>query len=406
MAFGTALSGLSAAQTDLNVTANNIANSATTGYKESRTEFAELFSSSLQGVSSRQAGNGVSVTAVSQQFAQGDVETTSNSLDLAISGSGFFVVSDGGSLQYTRAGAFSTDNNGYVVNSSGQRLQVYAATGDGRFDTSQTVDLQMQTSVSAPRATETASADFNLASNATAPTTATFDPDDSSSYNNATTMTVYDSLGATHSASMYFVKGANANEWTVHMTVDGTEVGTGATLTYNSSGQLTSPANGEVNFGTYATGTGAEDLDITFDFSESTQYGNSFSVSTLSQDGYTTGELSSITVDDSGIVQANYTNGEAVALGQVAIVTFANQQGLQKVDNTNWIETYASGQPVYGTAGSSNYGQIQSGALESSNVDLTQELVNMIVAQRNYQANAQMISTEKSITETVINMAR
>lgn len=353
-----------------------------------------------------QPGNGVSVTAVSQQFAQGDVETTSNSLDLAISGSGFFVVSDGGSLQYTRAGAFSTDNNGYVVNSSGQRLQVYAATSDGRFDTSQTVDLQMQTSVSAPRATETASADFNLASNATAPTTATFDPEDSSSYNNATTMTVYDSLGATHSASMYFVKGAAANEWTVHMTVDGTEVGTGATLTYNSSGQLTSPVNGQINFGTYATGTGAEDMDITFDFGDSTQYGNSFSVSTLSQDGYTTGELSSITVDDSGIVQANYTNGEAVALGQVAIATFANQQGLQKVDNTNWIETYGSGQPVYGTAGSSNYGQIQSGALESSNVDLTQELVNMIVAQRNYQANAQMISTEKSITETVINMAR
>lgn len=406
MSFGIALSGLAAAQTDLNVTANNISNSATTGFKQSRTEFSELYSASLQGVSATQEGNGVKVASISQQFSQGNLTSTDSSLDLAISGSGFFAVSDNGSLEYTRSGAFSKDNSGYVVNSSGQRLQVYAANDDGTFNTSTLTDLRMQTSESAPAATTEAEAIFNLPADAEEPATATLDPADSTSYNKATSLTVYDSLGAAHTGTLYFAKTANANEWNASLYVDGAAVGTAQTLSYSSSGELTSPASGQVSFGAYTPATGADDIDVTFNFSESTQYGDTFSVSSLSQNGYTTGQLTDVTVDGSGVVQANFTNGQSRSLGQVAVVNFANPQGLQQVDGTNWVETFASGQPVNGQAGNAEFGQIQSGSLEASNVDLTEQLVNMIVAQRNYQANAQMISTEKSITETVINMAR
>lgn len=412
MAFGIALSGLAAAQTDLDVTANNISNSETTGFKQSRTEFAELFSSSLQGVSSLQPGNGVRVSSVAQQFSQGNITNTSNSLDLAVNGSGFFAVSEGGALQYTRDGAFQTDASGYVVNSAGQRLQVYPSIGGTAFNTSTLSDLQLQTGQNAPSSTTKAQTIFNLPANATPPTTTTFDPADSTSYNNSTSLTVYDSLGAAHTGTMYFVKTATANQWDSRLYVDGTAVGTGTpavytqTLTYSSAGALTAPAAGTLSYGTYTPATGANALSINFDVSQSTQYGNTFGTTSITQDGYTTGQLTGITVDSSGVVQANYTNGQSVSLGKVALVNFSNPQGLQKLDGTNWAETFSSGQPVHGSAGASGFGQLQSGALESSNVDITKQLVNMIVAQRNYQSNAQMISTEKSITQTIIDMAR
>ena len=412
MAFGIALSGISAAQTDLDVTANNISNSESTGFKESRTEFAELFSTSLQGVSSLQPGNGTRVARIAQQFSQGNIQTSSNSLDMAINGSGFFVVSDAGALQYTRAGAFNPDANGVVVNAAGQHLQAYPALNNGAFNTSTMGDLKVQATQSAPSATTTAQTVFNLPANAAQPTVATFDPTNAASYNNATSITVYDSLGAAHTSTIYFVKTATANQWQTRLYVDGTAVTSGAppvatqTLTYSSAGALTTPASGQVNFGTYTPTTGANVLNISFDLSKTSQYGSSFGVSSVSQDGYTTGQLTGITVDPSGVVQANFTNGQSTALGKVALVNFASPNGLQKVDGTNWVETFASGQPVLGSSGASGFGQLQSGATEASNVDITKQLVNMIVAQRNYQANAQMISTEKSITETIINMAR
>jgi flagellar hook protein FlgE len=412
MAFGIALSGLSAAQSDLDVTANNISNSETSGFKQSRTEFAELFSSSLQGVSSLQPGNGVRVSSVSQQFSQGNIQNTSNSLDLAVNGSGFFAVSGGGALQYTRAGAFQTDASGFVVNSAGQRLQVYPATTVGNFNTSTLSDLQLQTGQNAPSATTTAQMSFNLPANATQPTTATFDPSDPTSFNNQTSLTVYDSLGAAHTGTVYFAKTATANQWDSYLYIDGTAVGSGApavykqTLTYSSAGALTAPVSGSLSYGTYTPATGANALSIGFDVSNSTQYGNTFGTTSITQDGYTTGQLTGITVDSSGVVQANFTNGQSNSLGKVALVNFSNPQGLQKLDGTSWAETFGSGQPVHGSAGTSGFGQLQSGALEASNVDITKQLVNMIVAQRNYQSNAQMISTEKNITQTIIDMAR
>lgn len=412
MSFGIALSGINAAQSDLAVTANNVANSQTTGFKQGRSEFAELFAVSPQGVSRTQTGHGVKFSAVAQQFSQGNIDTTGNSLDLAISGQGFFVLSDAGALAYSRAGAFQTDNAGYVVNTEGQRLQVYPATSNGGFNTANTSDLRLVTSDSAPSATTSAEVDFNLPSTDTQPT-APFDPTDTRSYNWTRSITIYDSLGAAHTASFYFVKQdpdaaatppIGPNTWQTRLYVDGAAVGAAETLEYSPDGALTAPAAGTINFGTFTPTTGASPVNVTYNFSQATQFGDNFSMTRVVQDGYTTGRLVGISIDSTGVVQARYTNGRSIALGQVAIANFANPQGLQSVGNTNWAETFTSGQALNGQAGNSGFGLVQSGSLEQSNVDLTAQLVKMIVAQRFFQANAQMISTEDQITQSIINM--
>jgi flagellar hook protein FlgE len=321
-----------------------------------------------------------------------------------MSGQGFFVLSDDGASAYTRAGAFQIDNSGYVVNSEQQRLQVYPPSTTGGFNTSTLSDLRLVTNDSAPNPTSNAEVVYNLPANAAVPITAVFDPADPTSYNNATSLTVFDSLGAAHTASMYFAKTANPNEWQSRLYVDGTAVGAAQTLQYSNTGVLTSPANGQVGFPAYTPATGAAPLTLNFDLSRSSQYGDSFSVTSVTQDGYTTGRLIGIDVDSTGVVQARFTNGRSLQLGQVAIANFANAQGLQQLGNTNWAETFGSGQAVRGQAGNSGFGLIQSGALESSNVDITAQLVNMITAQRNFQANAQMIQTADQVTQTIINI--
>src|SRR5262245_27159124 len=404
MTFRLALSGLNAAQADLTVTANNIANTATNGFKGSRAEFAELFSVSPQGVSSNAIGNGVRVTNVAQQFTQGNIDFTDNSLDLALGGQGFFMLNDGGALAYTRAGAFQVDNQGYVVNARQQRLQVYPPSADGQFNTGALTDIQLVTSESAPAATTNVDVTLNLPANAAPPTVATFDPANVNSYNNATSLTTYDSLGAAHTATMYFVKTANPNERTTQLYVDGNAVGTAQTLEYDNTGALIDPANGEITFPAYTPATGAADMDMTFNFADTTQYGGNFTVNAITQDGYTTGRLIGMDIDSTGVVQARFTNGRSLALGQVALANFSNPQGLQQLGDTNWAETFGSGQALRGQAGNSGFGLVQSGALEASNVDITEQLVNMITAQRNFQANAQMISTADAITQTIINI--
>jgi len=411
MSFGIALSGLDAAQSNLNVTANNIANSATTGFKSSTANFAELFAVSPQGVSDTQIGNGVQLQQVEQQFSQGDIQTTGNSLDLALSGNGFFTVSSGGTDQFTRAGSFQTNANGEVVNAAGQNLQVYAPTANGSFNTTSLTNLVIPTGDSAPAATTTASLAFNLPAASTAPTATPFDPTNANSYNQSTSMTVYDSLGAAHTASFYFVN-TGGSTWNAYEYVDGNAVNAApVALTYSNSGALTGVTDAAggtdptaVSFGTYAPTTGAAPLKIAYNMSDSTQYGNTFGVTAITQNGFTTGQISGVSVSSTGVVQANYTNGQSTALGQVAVANFADQQALQQVGNTNWEQTFASGQPVYGQAGGSGVGLIESGSLEESNVDITAQLVNMITAQRAFQANAEMVSTENSITQTVINI--
>ncbi len=404
MTFRVALSGLNAASADLGVTANNIANSATTGFKESRTEFSELFAVSSQGVASLATGSGVKVSDISQQFGQGNIDFTDNSLDLAISGSGFFTISDNGALAYTRAGAFKTNADGYVVNSQGSRLQVYPALSDGGFNTGALSDLRLVTKESAPVATTGVNMLMNLPASATAPPTATFDPADSSSFNRATSLTVYDSLGAAHTATVYFVKGATDNAWQSHLCIDGAQVGGAQNLQFSDTGALTTPSNGINTYAAYSPATGAADMNVSLNFFGSTQYGSNFTVSSITQDGYTTGRLVGMDIDKSGMVQARFTNGRSLSMGQVALANFANDNGLQPLTDSNWAETFASGQALRGQAGNSGFGVIQSGALEASNVDITTQLVNMITAQRNFQANAQMISTADQITQTIINI--
>ena len=405
MSFDIALSGVDAANTDLNVISNNIANVDTTGFKESDTEFADVYAQTQQGVASTATGNGVAVADVAQQFGQGNITTTSNNLDLALSGNGFFVLSNNGAISYTRNGAFQVNQNGDLVDSSGDMVQGYLPLATGGFNTGELSDMQLTTAESSPQATTTAAINVNLPSNATAPADATFSPTDPASYTNSTSLTVYDSLGAAHTAQLYFIKGATANQWTTQLYVDGTPVGAAPqALDFSTSGALTTPANGQIAFDGYTPATGAAAMNMTFDFSGSTQYGDSFGVNSIDPTGYTTGSLTGISISSTGVVQANFTNGQSTTLGQLALANFANPQGLQQEGDTQWVQSYASGVPVNGVAGGSGFGTIQSGALEDSNVDITSQLVDMITAQRAFQSNAQMISTEDQLTQDIINI--
>lgn len=405
MSFRISLSGMNAASSDLNVTSHNIANANTTGFKESRAEFGDVFAVSPYGLASNTTGAGARLQRVAQQFSQGNVDFTGNSLDMAVSGQGFFTLSDGGAMVYSRAGNFSTDSSGYVVNPSGQRLQVFAPNADGTtFNTGKLTDIQLATGDAAPNASTKVNVGVTLPGNATAPTNTPFDAADPTTYNSTTSLTVYDSLGAAHSQSLYFTKTANDNEWTVQTQIDGADVGTPQTLTYSSTGALVTPAGGDITLPAYTPPGGAGAINLTMDLGNSAQYGQKFAVSELNQDGYGTGSLSSISVSSEGVVQASYSNGVTKSIGQVALTSFANPQGLQQKGDNAFSETYESGQPVRGAAGTSDFGLVQGGALESSNVDLTAQLVNMITAQRNFQANAQMIQTQDQITQTIINL--
>lgn len=420
MSFNIALTGLNAANEDLSVTSNNLANVATVGFKGSRTEFSNLFATSQTGTSATAVGNGVAVSEVAQQFSQGNIETTGNSLDLAINGSGYFITSNDGALNYTRDGELQTNADGNVVNAEGDALQVYPPLANGTFNTGGLQTLSLTTGESAPNATTTAQIEANLPANATNPVDKPFSPTDSNSYTNTTSLTVYDSLGAAHTASLYFVNAstvAKPDTWDVYQYVDGTAVNAvadPATLTYNDNGALvsatnadgTAAANGQLSFGTYTPATGAAAMNTVYDFSQTTQYGDSFGVTAVQQNGYTTGQLTGINVSANGIVQAQYTNGNSINLGQIALANFANSQGLQQVGNSSWVATIGSGAPVNGVAGGSGFGTVESGSLEESNVDTTSALVDMITAERNYQANSEMIQTQHQIDNSIIQIVQ
>ncbi len=404
MPFRIALSGLNAATSDLNVTANNIANANTTGFKSSRAEFADVFAAGALDSGGSSIGNGVRLANVAQQFTQGNVEFTNSGLDLAINGQGFFTLADSTGLVYTRNGMFSVDRDGFVVNSQAQRLQAYPPVATGGFNTGSLSDLRLQTSQSTPNATTSGEIVVNLPAAATQPVAPVFDPTDSQSYNHSTSTVVYDTLGAAHQATFFFVKTANPNEWSVGLTVDGTQVGGLQTLQFSSTGLQTVPAGGDIAFPAFDPGNGANPLTMTFDFSQATQFGSQFGISALNQDGYSSGRLTSIDISETGVVFARFTNGRALELGQIAMSNFPNPQGLRQLGETSWGESFSSGGVIRGEPGSASFGLIQAGAIEGSNVDLTNALVNMITAQRNFQANAQMISTADSITQTIINI--
>ncbi|GJM11645.1 MAG: flagellar hook protein FlgE [Pseudohongiella sp.] len=421
MSFNTAVAGIKASGTSLEIIGNNISNAGTTGFKSSRGEFADVFATSLLGSSSNAVGKGVAVSGVSQAFTQGNISFTNNVLDMAINGGGFFVLNDDGSNVYSRAGNFQVDRSGYVVNPAGNRLQIFNTTAAG-VPTSGLADLQIDSSLIQPAPTSVVNIAANLDSRSIVPATAWpaagFDAfaspataPTSDMYNASTSATVYDSQGNAHVQSVYFVKGAAQNEWDVHTLIDGVTVSGPDTITFDSSGQI--PAASlpfEVNITGWTpldstgatTGAAAQDFDV--DLSVLSQFGSDFSVTNIDQDGFTTGQLSGVEVGDAGIVFARFTNGQSRALGQIALSSFTNSTGLQPLGGSIWGETFASGQPIMGGPGTNGLGTVQSGALEDSNVEVSSELVNMIVAQRNFQANAKVIQTEDAITQTVINL--
>ncbi|HEU4669923.1 MAG TPA: flagellar hook protein FlgE [Dyella sp.] len=401
MALNTALTGINAAQTDLNVIANNIANANTTGFKGSRAEFADVYAVTGLNLNSIATGSGVRTQDVAQQFGQGDIETTNNSLDMAISGNGFFVVNDGSGPAYTRAGAFQKSADDFVETSAGAKLQVYPPNGIGGFDTSTLTDLKLVSSQSNATATSLITLNSNLPASATVPATA-FSPSDATSFNAATPVTVYDSQGGAHQATVYYVKNAT-NSWDAHLYVDGNNAGT-QPLTFDTSGNLSSPANGVLAFNAVNLGNGSNPLTLSLNVAKTTQFGTDFAAGSIEQNGFEAGTLSNIDIDSKGVVTAYYSNNQSTQLGQIAIANFSNVQGLRQLGNTSWAASGDSGVPQMGTAGVGTFGSLQSGALETSNTsDTTAQLVNMIKAQRNYQANAQVLSTDSTLATTLFN---
>lgn len=420
MSFNIGLSGMRAASRDLNVTGNNIANAGTAGFKQSRAEFADVYAASMLGSGRNQQGSGVLLSEVSQLFNQGNINETQNALDLAINGNGFFQVSNNGALSYTRAGYFGTDNQGFIVDNFGNNLQGYATDSNGKLENGKISDLQIKTTSQEPKPTSQFKQSFNLNSTNEVPEVTPFDPADPKSYNSSTSTSIYDSQGNAHVMTQYFVK-TGPNNWTMNTLIDGVNPQTpGSTapqetvLEFDSAGKLVGDGKISLNDwvpatvkGTPPVGTpnnAAASPELKMDISGATQFANSFAVNSVSQDGYTTGELAGIEIDDTGTIFARYTNGQSKVQGQVVLADFANVQGLIPVGKTQWVQSLASGEPVRNPGGTGTLGAIQSGALEDSNVELSDQLVNLIVAQRNYQANAKTIETESAITQTIINL--
>lgn len=404
MGFEQGLSGLNAASKSLDVIGNNVANSSTVGFKESQAQFADVYASSMAGSSGGQAGIGVRVAAVAQQFTQGNITTTNNSLDMAISGSGFFRMDNNGTITYSRNGQFQLDKNGYIVDNQGNKLTGFLPNATGAIVATTPADIQISTADLLPKPTANVTAGLNLDARLTAPTVAPFDPNNAATFNNSTSSTIYDSLGGPHTASLYFVKTA-ANAWSSYLTVDGTQVGAGAltAMTFSTSGVLTAPLGAVTSASFTPTGGGAAQT-LSFDFAGTSQFGSTFGVNSLSQDGYTSGHMTGFSTGSDGLVTGRYSNGQTKTLAQVVLANFSNDQGLQPLGNNQFAETSTSGTPLVGVPGSASLGLLQTSATEDSNVDLTAELVNMITAQRAYQANAQTIKTQDQIMQTIVNL--
>jgi flagellar hook protein FlgE len=402
MAFSQGLSGLNAASKALEVIGNNVSNANTVGFKQSRAEFADVFAASLSGAGATQIGIGTKISDVAQQFTQGNITATNNTLDVAINGAGFFRLSNNGAVTYTRNGQFQMDKNGYIVTSDGKRLMGNSA---DNLNGSSPVEIQIDTSDLQPVASQkiTGTLNLNSASANIDQTVTPFSSTDPTSYTNSTAITVYDNLGNSHNVQNYYVKTA-ANTWSVYTTVDGSDVTPTPTpsMVFNAGGY--DSTNSSVTPVTFTPTTGGAAMNISFDYSTSTQYGSSFSVNKLSQDGYSSGRIASFTIGDDGIIQGRYTNGQSKDLGRVILANFVNPNGLQSLGGNQWMATYESGDELIGSPGSSTLGVLQSSAVEDSNVDLTAELVNMITAQRIYQANAQTIKTQDQVMQTLVNL--
>lgn len=456
MVFSGALTGIQASTTELEVIGNNIANASTIGFKQSRAEFADIYttSNSVNGGSS-QTGAGVQVSHVRQSQVQGSIELTGNNLDLAVGGEGFFVMADESGEYYTRAGSFSLNKSGYIVDASNKRLQGLNSDATGVL-TQITRDIQLDTSSSAPSATTEMTIGLNVDSGATPPTTGNLFSGGASvndnTYNNLSSSTIYDSLGNSHVLSTYYIKadsttGAAAdiagsdNQWYLGLQIDGEDVYglPGASnalnlpeISFNQDGTFASlsvPSGvpvGDADASTRINGVsesastntlqiifdpdnGSEMLDLNIDFNNlgiggSTQFGSDFSVQTAEQNGFSTGRIEDLEVGTGGVIFGRFSNGQSRTLGQVQLASFKNPEGLEPISDSSWTATFKSGDATIGNPETGSLGSLNAGSLEQSNVDLTSELVALITAQRNFQANAQTIQTADTITQTIINL--
>ncbi len=406
MTLKIAMTGLRAASADLAATSNNIANASTVGFKRSSVNFGDVYSA---GSSGNRLGMGVKIIDVAQQFAQGNVTATDNQMDLSIIGDGFFRMNVHGGTTYTRAGSFGINNDGFVVNGSGHILTGYPANAGGLLQ-SELGDLQIDATDSPPLATKTIELNMNVDSAAELPVVPVFDVDDPQSYNHASSTAIFDSLGSSHLSTMYFQK-LQPNVWAVHTFVDGQQVSPvdGDVLEFTTEGTLLSVNNDpslKLSTSVFTPANGTSEMQIDIKLDQTTQYEGQTGVNQLSQDGFPAGRLSGIEIDDDGYIYGRYTNEQLSVHGQIALTKFRNPQGLAPADETSWTKTFASGEAVSGKPGSGSLGLIESGSLEDSNVDITEELVKIIGTQRNYQANAQVISVSDQMTQTVMNIRR
>jgi len=422
MAFQHGLSGLNASSKNLDVIGHNIANANTTGFKSSRAEFADLVASSMGAGGGANYGIGVEVAAVAQQFSQGNVTVTGNNLDVAINGNGFFKVQQpDGSSAYTRAGNFKLDKTGDLVTNGGAQVMGFRVDPATGLSTSEAQPLSFPTGAPIQaKQTESIKATLNLdarAKDSAGDATATPPVPATPRSTYGTSINVYDTQGVATPVNLYFMKTANPNEWAVYNQLDDptavppvTAISLG-TIAFDENGKidpatatltLTVSPTANPNAGTAAPAVANFPVDI--DMSGATQFGSKFAVADLSQDGYASGDLTSINISNDGMVMASYSNGVTRAEAQVALANFRNPQGLLAVGGNNWVESFDSGPAVLGKPGDGNFGALRSGALEDSNVDLTAELVNMMTAQRAYQANAQTIKTQDQVMSTLVNL--
>ena len=426
MAFQQGLSGLNSSSKALDVAGNNIANASTVGFKSSSSHFADVYGASLQGAGGSQIGIGSTLSAVMQQYTQGNITSTNSPLDIAINGTGFFGMTQNGAISYTRNGQFHLDKDGYIVNDQNRKLLGVMADSTGAIPGKPPTDtMKVDFVTGKPTATTTGAITANLDSRQKMPTVTPLNIANPATYNSSTAMNVYDSLGNPHTLSFYFVKGdhryltdgdpattapANtANMWSVYTTLDGATIDPATTapqiLTFSSAGALTSPAVPASLAQSFTVTTGAASpLAFSIDVANLTQFGSPFAVNDLTQNGFAPGNLAGLAVAKDGTVQARYDNGQTRNIGQVALFNFRNPNGLVSIGNNQWTESADSGQPTPGKANSGIFGVLQASAIEESNVDLTAELVNLIVQQRNYQASAQSIKTQDQILQTLVNI--
>ena len=421
MSFQTGLSGLNASAKNLDVIGNNIANSNTVGAKSSRAEFSAVVASAIGpsgGGGAAGGGIGVEITTISQQFSQGTINITGNNLDCAVNGGGFFELTlKDGSSAYTRDGQFKLDSKGNLITNSGASVMGFLPDATGTSYSATPSPLVVPTGAPiAAKATSAIVAQFNLdARSAIAnplPPSASMVPP-YSTY--GTTMNGFDAQGVPVPVKMYFIKTA-VNTWEMYdgdpaavadpaavpPVVTGVSLGT---LNFDAVGKLVPPAAPlTITLTPTNANTSTTPFTATLDVSNATQYGTSFAISDLTQDGYTAGTLTGVSISEQGIITTRYSNGQSQATGKIALADFRNVQGLKPVGQGNWVESNSSGQPIHGAPGQGNFGTINSGSLEASNVDLTAELVAMMTAQRDYQSNAQTIKTQDTVLQTLVNL--